>query len=61
MEVLNSNTYCKHQNAGAKQAAAEALPHPGPPPFVAPERADGRPETSVYFEHGKKHLVHDGG
>jgi len=48
-------------HAGAKEAAAEAAPHPGPPPFVASENADPNvPETSVYFEHGKKHVVHDG-
>jgi len=53
---------CCHVAAGAKQAASEAAPHPGPPPFVAPEQADPNvPETSVYFEHGKKHVVHDGG
>lgn len=56
-----TRSHCLTCNAGAKQAAAEAMPHPGPPPYVRPDAADPQnPETSVYFEHGKKHVVHDG-
>ncbi|KAF5834403.1 hypothetical protein DUNSADRAFT_8958 [Dunaliella salina] len=45
----------------AKQAATEAMPHPGPPPFLDPEHADpNAPETYVYYEHGQKHVVHHG-